>query len=74
VVRSNGDTVPDEKLRSLGVFLDVVFALMFVRTVEFLPQFQDGQWVHLPHGILGLLASRPANLTRVVFGLLMLPT
>jgi len=63
------DIVSDQKLRSLGVFLDVVFALMFFRIVEFLPSFQDGRWVHLPHGILSLLASQPANLTRVTFGL-----
>ncbi len=32
----------NEKLRSLAIFLDVVFALMFFRIVEFLPSFQDG--------------------------------
>jgi hypothetical protein len=63
------DIVLDQKLRSLGVFLDVVFALMFFRIVEFLPPFQDGQWAHLPHGILSLLASQPRNLVRVGFGL-----
>jgi hypothetical protein len=61
--------VLDEKLSSLGVFLDVVFALMFFRIAEFLPSFQDGRWVRLPHGLLSLLASQPKNLTRVVFGL-----
>lgn len=65
------DTVPDGRLRSLGIFLDVVFALIFFRIVEFLPSFQDGHWVQLPHGLLGLLASSPANLTRVIFGLMM---
>jgi hypothetical protein len=64
-----GGAVSDEKLRSLGRFLDVVFALMFFRIVEFLPPFQDGRWVQLPHGILSLLASQPTNLMRVVFGL-----
>jgi hypothetical protein len=43
---------------------------MFVRIAEFLPSFQDGRWMQLPHGLLSLLASQPANLTRVVFGLL----
>jgi len=61
--------VPDEKLRSLAVFLDVIFALMFFRIVEFLPSFQDGHWQHLPYGILSLLVSRPTNLMRVLFGL-----
>lgn len=64
-------TAPDGRLRSLGIFLDVVFALIFFRIVEFLPSFQDGQWIHLPHGLLSLLTSSPANLTRVIFGLLM---
>jgi hypothetical protein len=61
--------VPDEKLGSLAVFLDVIFALMFFRIVEFLPSFQDGHWQHLPYGILSLLVGQPANLMRVVFGL-----
>ena len=66
---ASSSAVPDQKLRSLAIFLDVIFALMFFRIVEFLPSFQDGRWVRLPHGILSLLASQPANLTRVVFGL-----
>lgn len=70
MLTANG-TVPDGRLRSLGIFLDVVFALMFFRIVEFLPSFQDGHWVQLPHGLLDLLASSPASLTRVIFGLLM---
>ena len=67
---ANG-TVPDERLRSLGIFLDVAFALIFLRMVEFLPSFQDGHWQQLPHGLLSLLASSPTNLTRVIFGLMM---
>lgn len=63
--------VPDP-LRSLNRFIDVVFALMFFRIVEFLPSFQDGGWKQLPHGLLSLLASQPANLTRVIFGLLII--
>jgi hypothetical protein len=62
--------VLDEKLRSLGVFLDVVFALVFFRIIEFLPSFQDGHWMQLPHGIISLLTSQPANLARVAFGLI----
>jgi hypothetical protein len=63
------DPAPDQELRSLGIFLDVVFALMFFGIAEFLPSFRDGHWQQLPHGLLSLLASQPANLTRVVFGL-----
>src|SRR5271167_3244673 len=62
----------DENPRSLSRFLDVVFALIFFRIIEFLPPFQDGHWLQLPNGILGLLASQPANIVRVVFGLVII--
>ena len=61
---------PDQTLRSLNRFADVVFALLFFRAIEYLPSFQGGRWTQLPHGLLSLLASQPANLTRVIFGLL----
>ena len=61
---------PDRTLRSLNTFLDVIFALMFFRTIEYLPSFQDKHWVQLPSGLLSLLAGEPANLTRVIFGVL----
>lgn len=61
---------PDRTLRSLNRFADVVFALLFFRAIEYLPSFQDGRWTQLPLGLLSLLASQPANLTRVIFGLL----
>jgi hypothetical protein len=60
----------DERLRSLDRFLDVVFALMFFRIVQFLPSFQDRHWVALPHGLISLLAADPTNLARIVFGLI----
>lgn len=63
---------PDQTLRSLNRFVDVVFALLFFRAIEYLPSFQGGRWTELPHGLLSLLASQPANLTRVIFGLLII--
>lgn len=63
---------PDQTLRSLNRFADVLFALMFFRAIEYLPPFQDGRWTQLSHGLLSLLASQPANLTRVIFGLLII--
>lgn len=63
---------PDQTLRSLNRFADVVFALLFFRAIEYLPSFQDGRWTQLPHGLLSLLASQPANLTRVIFGVLII--
>ena len=62
----------DRNLESLSRFLDVVFALVFFRFVEFLPSYTGGRWVHLPHGLLSLLTSSAANLTRVVFGLIII--
>lgn len=61
---------PDRTLRSLNRFVDVLFALLFFRAIEYLPSFQDGRWTQLPPGLLSLLANQPANLTRVIFGLL----
>lgn len=62
----------DRSLNSLSRFIDVLFALAFFACVAFLPSYTDGRWVHLPHGLLSLLASSPANITRVVFGLIMI--
>lgn len=58
-------------LRSLNRLFDVIFALLIFRVMEFMPSFQDGHWLQLPYGILSLLASQPVNLTRVVFGLIL---
>jgi hypothetical protein len=60
----------DQNLKSLNTFLDVVFALMFFRIIEYLPPFEDKHWTQLPHGLLSLLAGEPANLTRVGFGVI----
>ncbi len=62
----------DRSLYSLSRFLDVLFALAFFACVEFLPSYADGHWVRLPYGLLSLLASSPANIARVVFGLIMI--
>lgn len=63
-------TTPDRNLKSLSRFLDVLFALAFFRIVEYLPSFAGEHWVQLPHGLFSLLAGSPANLVRVVFGLI----
>ncbi|MGA9946075.1 MAG: hypothetical protein WBP75_13660 [Candidatus Cybelea sp.] len=59
----------NELARSLSRFIDVVFALLFFRIVESLPCLRRtleaaAAW------LLSLLVSQPTNLTRVVFGLL----
>lgn len=62
------DTWTDQESLSLGIFLEVSFALMFFGIAELLPSSRDGHWVPHPHGVLSLLANQTANLTRVVFG------
>jgi hypothetical protein len=59
-------------LRTLNRFLDVLFALAFFRTIEFLPMPQSTQLTTLPYGILSVMGSSPANLTRVVFCLIII--
>jgi len=63
--------VRDEQLGSLNRFLDVVFALMFFRILQFLPAFEDKHWTQLPHGLVSLLAGDPTNLMRIGFGVVM---
>jgi hypothetical protein len=59
-------------LRALNRFLDVLFALAFFRTIEFLPIPQSTDLTTLPYGILSVLGSSPANLTRVIFCLIII--
>lgn len=60
----------DRTLRSLNRFLDVIFALLFFRTIEFLPMPQDGALLTSPLGILSVIGNNPANITRVAFCLI----
>lgn len=50
----------------------MIFALAFFGCVQFLPSYTDGHWLQLPHRLLSLLASSPVNITRVVFGLILI--
>src|SRR5579871_1594964 len=59
-------------LRSLDRLLDVLFALAFFRTIEFLPMAQGTQLSSLPYGILSVIGSSPANITRVAFCLIII--
>jgi hypothetical protein len=68
MVMENGDRT----LRSLDRLLDVLFALAFFRTIEFLPMARSTQLSALPYGILSLIGSSPANITRVVFCLIII--
>ncbi len=62
----------DRTLTSLNRFLDVSFALAFFRTIEFLPMARSSQLSSLPHGVLSVIGSSPANITRVAFCLIVI--
>jgi hypothetical protein len=62
----------DRMLRTLNRFLDILFALAFFRTIEFLPMARSSQLSTLPYGILSVIGSSPANITRVVFSLIII--
>lgn len=59
-------------LKSLSRFVDVVFALAFFRAIEFLPLPQNGELTTSAYGVFSVIASSPANLTRVVFCLIVI--
>lgn len=55
-------------LRRLEVFLDVVYALLFIRMIAYLPPAENLSWVDSPIGLLQVFADRPGELARVVIG------
>jgi hypothetical protein len=62
----------DRMLRSLNRLLDILFALALFRAIEFLPMPQSTQLTTLPYGILSVMGNSPANITRVVFCLVII--
>jgi hypothetical protein len=52
--------------RRLEVFLDVVYALLFIRMIDFLPPAEHMRWVDSPIGILQVFADNPGKLLRIV--------
>jgi uncharacterized membrane protein len=58
-----------KQLRRLEVFLDVVYALLFVQMLLYLPQAEDMAWVSKRWGLLQPLIDRPVDLLRILLGL-----
>lgn len=56
-------------LRRLEVFLDVVYALLFVEMLQYLPMAEDMSWVGSPLGLLQVLVDNPDELLRIFIGL-----
>ncbi len=55
-------------LRRLGVFLDVVYALLFVQMLQYLPQAEDMSWSNRSLGLLQVLIDNRTELLRIVIG------
>jgi uncharacterized membrane protein len=56
-------------LARLKVFLDVVYAVLFVKVLDYLPQFEDMAWKDKPLGLLQLLMENATELLRIFIGL-----
>jgi hypothetical protein len=65
-------TTHDQGARLLGrlqVFLDVVYALLFVEMLQSLPAAEDLSWVGSPFGLLSVLLADPEEVLRIAIGL-----
>lgn len=56
------------RLSRLQVFLDVVYALVFFRMINYLPASEDMRWADSRWGLLQLLADHRDELLRIVVG------
>jgi hypothetical protein len=55
-------------LRRLEVFLDVAYALLFAKMLDYLPRFEDMSWADRPWGLLQLFIDRPIEVMRIAVG------
>ncbi len=56
-------------LRRLEVFLDVIYALLALHMLSYLPPVRDMSWAGKPLGLLGALASSRRELWRAIMGM-----
>lgn len=56
-------------LQRLEVFLDVVYALLFVGILQYLPQSEGMEWVGTPLGLLQPLVDNPTDVLRIIIGI-----
>ena len=55
-----------KRLRRLETFLDVVYAVLFVNFIMYLPQTEDMAWIDLQFGLLSLLWDNSVDLLRLL--------
>jgi len=66
---NNVHIVPNqEHLRRLKVFIDVFYAIVFYRMLEYLPPAENMEWTKLPYGLLSLLIDHRIELLRIFIG------
>lgn len=54
------------RLARFQTFLDVVYAVLFVDFLQYLPQTEDMKWEVLPYGLLSLLVDNSTELLRLL--------
>jgi hypothetical protein len=62
------DAGPARSLRRLQVFVDIVYALVAVHMLSYLPPVDDMSWVGKPLGLLGVFVANARELWRAVMG------
>jgi len=60
---------PSRGLRRLEVFLDLIYALLAVHMLTYLPPVRDMSWSVRPFGLLGALTAHGRELWRAVMGM-----
>jgi uncharacterized membrane protein len=57
------------RLRRLETFLDVAYAVLFVKFILYLPQTEDMAWTDLHYGLLSLLLDNSLDLRRLLISM-----
>jgi uncharacterized membrane protein len=63
---TNDSAAGRNRLRRLETFLDVVYAVLFVHFIMYLPETEDMAWMNLPFGLLSLLQEHLLDLMRLL--------
>ena len=67
IKKDAADTANGHKqLRRLETFLDVVYGVLSVQFIMYLPETEDMAWTNLPFGLLSLLLDDLVNLMRLL--------
>ena len=54
-----------KRLRRLETFIDIAYAVLFVKFIMYLPETEDMAWTDLPFGLLSLLLDNSLDLMRL---------